>query len=486
MSLARLLFPAVRWSSEHGFHREWEAIERALERGVGGFILFGGEAAAVRDLTEEVRARSPHPLLIASDLERGAGQQFRGATPLPPAGALGALNDPETTRHAARITARDARAVGVDWIFAPDADVDLEPANPIIGTRSFGTDPARVAEQVAAWVRGCREGGALSCAKHFPGHGRTVADSHAELPVVDVGREELEADLRPFRAAIEAGVDSMMTAHVAYPALDPSRLPATLSRPIFTDLLRGEMRFDGLVVTDALIMEGLTEEMDEAAAGVLALAAGCDALLYPGDLEAVIAAVEAGAREGRVPRERVRDALRRLAAAAERVADTPEPQPWGREEDRRWALETALRTLRVERGDPRLPGGTVRLVEIDDDVGGPFPPYSRAALPAALREAGVELGEGGAPLIALYADIRAWKGRPGLSERARQRVGELTEADPDATVLLFSHPRLAAEIPTARNLLAAWGGESLMQEAAAARLTGNEDGVASPAWGLDR
>lgn len=487
MSAARLLFPAVRWSSEHGFHREWEAIERALDRGVGGFILFGGEAAAVRDLTDEMRARSAHPLLIASDLERGAGQQFRGATPLPPAGALGALGDPEATRQAARITARDARAVGVDWIFAPDSDVELEPANPIIGTRAFGTDPARVAAQVAAWVRGCREGGALSCAKHFPGHGRTVADSHVELPVVSASRDAMEADLTPFRAAVEAGVDSMMTAHVAYPSLDPSRRPATLSAPILTELLRGEMGFAGLVVTDALIMEGLTGEMDEAAAGVLALAAGCDALLYPDDPATVIAAVERAVSQGRLAEARVAEALRRLATAAGRVDDTPEPRPWGREEDRRWALETALRTLGVERGEPRLPSaGAVRVMEIDDDVGGPYPPYSRAALPAALREAGVELADDGAPLVAVYADIRAWKGRPGLSQDARRRVREITDAHPEATILLFSHPRLAAELPTARHLLSAWGGESLMQEAVAARLTGNEHAVASVARGLDR
>src|SRR6185295_8272390 len=142
--------------------------------------------------------------------------------------AIGWLRDEAVTERVGELTAREARALGVNWIYAPVADVDLEPENPIIGVRAFGTEPAAVAAQVAAWVRGCRRGGALSCAKHFPGHGRTVGDSHIERPTVSASREMLEADLEPFRAAVEAGVDSMMTAHVAYPALDAEGAVATL------------------------------------------------------------------------------------------------------------------------------------------------------------------------------------------------------------------------------------------------------------------
>lgn len=485
MNVGRLLLPAVRWDAEFGYQREWDALERALEHGVGGFILFGGEAGAVHDLTEELRSRSPHPLLIASDLERGAGQQFRGATPLPPAAALGSLEDIETTRRAGEITARDARAVGVNWVYAPVADVDLEPDNPIIGTRAFGTDPAKVARQVEAWVRGCADGGALSCAKHFPGHGRTVGDSHIERPTVHAERSLLEQDLLPFRALVGAGVDAMMTAHVCYPGLDDGRAPATLSRPILDGLLRREMGFEGMVVTDALIMEGFIAGIDEASAAVIALAAGCDALLYPEDTGAVIAEVDAALRGGRLDPARVAEALGRIERATQRVAG-PAAGQWGLEEDRRWALETAIRTLRVVRGEPSLPAGPVRLLEVEDDLGGPFPPYPRTALPAALQAAGVELSESGSPLVALYSDIRAWKGRPGLSAAAQARVREITDGHPDVTVIFFSHPRLEHEIPTARHLLAAWGGEALMQEAVAALLTGERDRLPSAAGGLDR
>ncbi len=484
-NVARLLLPALRWKADTGFDHCREEVERGLRLGVGGFILFGGEAGAVRALTEELHRRAPHPLLVASDLERGAGQQFRGATPLPPAAALGSLDVPDAVERAGELTAREARALGVNWVYAPVADVDLEPENPIIGTRAFGTDPERVAGQVAAWVRGCARGGALSCAKHFPGHGRTVGDSHIERPAVDVPREALEADLRPFRAATDAGVDAMMTAHVCYPALDPDGNPATLSPRILNGVLREELGFGGLVVTDAIIMEGLTEDMTEAQAGVRAVAAGCDLLLYPDDVEAVVAELGAALEDGRLSRERVDESLGRIAAAAERVAGGPVGE-WGLEEDRRWALETAVRTLQVVRGSPAVPAGPVKLVEIEDDLGGPYPPYPRDAFPAALRAAGVDLAEEGTLLVALYSDIRAWKGRPGISAAARERVREVTAADPDVTVLLFSHPRLAGELPTARNLLAAWGGEALMQEAVVARLTGAADMLPSFASGLDR
>ncbi len=484
-NVARLLLPALRWNAETGFGHCRDEVERGLRLGVGGFILFGGEADAVRALTEELHRRAPYPLLVASDLERGAGQQFRGATPLPPAAAIGWLDEADTAERAGELTAREARALGVNWIYAPVADVDLEPENPIIGTRAFGTDPERVAEQVAAWVRGCERGGALSCAKHFPGHGRTVGDSHIERPCVYVPRADLEQDLRPFRAATSAGVDAMMTAHVCYTALDPDGLPATLSPRILGGVLRGELGFRGLVVTDAIIMEGLVEDMTEVQASVRSVAAGCDLLLYPDDAEAVAAELRAALEDGRLPAARVDDALRRIAAAAERVAGGPAGQ-WGLEEDRRWALETAVRTLRVIRGAPAVPQGPVRLVEVEDDLGGPFPPYPRDAFPAALRAAGVELAEEGATLVAVYSDIRAWKGRPGISAAAQQRVREATAADPDATVVLFSHPRLAGELPTARNLLAAWGGEALMQEAVVAHLTGAADMLPSLAAGLDR
>jgi beta-glucosidase len=273
--IAELFYPAIRWDSVRGYEGEREAIEVALKLGVGGFILFGGPSEQVVVLTEHLHSKSSIQLLIGADLERGAGQQFAGQTALPPLAAIASLEDIQAVRRAASISAAEARELGINWIYAPDCDIDVEPNNPIIGTRSFGSDPERVGEYAAAWIDACQSEGVLACAKHFPGHGRTTADSHKELPRVEESAETIrETDLVPFRSAIERGVASVMSAHVAFPAFDPSGVPATLSRKILTDLLRQELAFTGLVVTDALIMEAVLGE-GESGAVVQALAIAC-------------------------------------------------------------------------------------------------------------------------------------------------------------------------------------------------------------------
>lgn len=462
-----MLFPAIRWKNGSGFDHEREKIAAGLRLGVGGFILFGGEARAVRDLTRELRAASAHPLLIGADLERGAGQQFRDATRLPPLAALGSLDDVDTTRRAGALTAREALSLGVNWVYAPVADIDLEPLNPIVGSRAFGGEAQAVARHVTAWIEGCRAEGALACAKHFPGHGRTITDSHVELPRVAAGRDDLETDLEPFRAAVRAGVDSIMSAHVVYESLDPAH-PATLSPIIVGGLLRGELGFEGLVVTDAMNMSGVLAGADTPGeAGARALAAGADALLYPDDAVAAARAVEDSVG-GLLSESRVGDALARLSAIAGAApADTQDT--WGRVQDGRWALELARRSLIAVRGRPELAPGETALVTVDDDVGGPYPSPSREPFREALTRHGAALGGSGRGLVALYADIRGWKGRPGVSRGALERIERIVSRDPDAVIVLFGHPRLAAEIP-GEHVLGAWGGEALMQEAAAAWL----------------
>ena len=468
--VARLLFPALRWEGDRGFDGQRDVMEAGLAAGVGGFCIFGGAADAVRALTAELRERADRPLLLSADLERGAGQQFEGATPLPPAAALAALADPGVLRTAAALTAREALSLGVNWIYAPVADVDLEPANPIVGTRAMGTEPGAVADAVVAWVEGCRSTGALACVKHFPGHGRTTADSHAELPRVAADRAALQADLRPFRAAVAAGVDSVMSAHVAYPALDGTGLPATLSRPIATGLLREEMGFAGILVTDALIMAGVRAGHGvEGSAAVAAAAAGCDALLYPEDLPAVLAALS-GAHEATLPHGRVAQAAGRIARAAAR-APAGGVGGVGSAPDRAWADEVAERCLLPLRGRPAAAPHASVLV-VDDDLGGPFPPPERSPFLDAggplLRPVEAAPAEG-TLVVCLYADIRAWKGSPRITPAALERVRVAVAARPDATVVLFGHPRLAGSVPGA-HLLVAWGGEAVMQRAAARRL----------------
>src|SRR5437016_6568390 len=228
---ARLVCPALRWR-RGSFRSERTKIEQAIAAGVGGFILFGGTRAAVTALTSALRDTAGRPLLLGSDFERGPGQQVRGLTELPPPAALGYLNDLDATYACGQITGTEARAVGLNWVFAPVCDLDNEPQNPIVQTRSFGCDPERVGSHAAAWIKGCQEHGVMACAKHYPGHGRTTADSHAGLPVVTASIADLQAEATPFAAAVQAGVASVMPAFVAYPGWDPSGSAATFSKLI--------------------------------------------------------------------------------------------------------------------------------------------------------------------------------------------------------------------------------------------------------------
>ncbi|MGH7658101.1 MAG: glycoside hydrolase family 3 N-terminal domain-containing protein, partial [Gemmatimonadales bacterium] len=206
MNPARLVLPALRWREDGGFAHEDGTIGEALDLGVGGFIVFGGTVASVAELTGELEKRAGRPLLLASDLERGAGQQIRGLAEIPPPRALATLGDPRIAYDAGLLTGSQAREVGLNWVLAPDADLDCEPANPIVQTRAFGDDPEVVARLVDNWVRGCQASGALACVKHYPGHGRTTVDSHAELPTVDAPASALSSEDRvPFNAGIRAG-----------------------------------------------------------------------------------------------------------------------------------------------------------------------------------------------------------------------------------------------------------------------------------------
>jgi len=474
--VAELFYPAIRWDATHGFEAQRHAIDEALKLGVGGFILFGGPSEHVASLTEDLNSKSRNALLIGADLERGAGQQFSGQTALPPLAAIASLDDLQAIRRSAAVTATEARSLGVNWIYAPDADIDVEPDNPIIGTRSFGSNPEQVAEYAAAWIDACQAEGVLACAKHFPGHGRTTVDSHKETPRVDVSAETLrETDLVPFRRAIERGVASIMSAHVAFPALDPSGSPATLSRPILTDLLRKEMEFTGLLVTDALIMEGVLAG-GEAEAVVRALQAGCDCLLYPTNLPESVKAVQKAIDDKRLDAESIRQSLERRRRWARWAALSKETNRPTRDESG-WSSQIAERVVHMIREKmPQLPQPW-HLTIVDDDTGGPYPAPSRDPLISSLRAGGIDvvldadpaLDEGGSTVVALFGDIRAWKGRPGYSASAKEAVRQALGKGGrrDQLIVAFSHPRLADELGVDVPILCAWGGEAVMQRAAA-------------------
>lgn len=471
MSLGRLAFPALRWKPQTGFSHEDRAIDHALELGVGGFIVFGvggARADEIAALTADVRRRAGRPILIGSDLERGAGQQARRLTEIPPPGALASLGDDEVTRWAGATTAREALSIGIDWVFAPDADLDIEPKNPIVQTRSFGADPAVVSRNVSFWVKGCQGEGALACAKHFPGHGRTTLDSHNVMPTVATPFDELaDSDLRPFAAAVNSGVAAVMTAHVAYPAWDKSGAPATRS-PTILGYLRRTLGFDGLVVTDAFIMEGARAGASEGEAAVASMAAGCDILLYPGDLPGTLHELERAQAQGRLPAARVADALRRYEAALARVANAGAAPPLPALTSSEVAQRLIARGM-IRGGVPELSGG-IELAVVDDDVGGWYAPGPSDYVARWLARHGVHEQFGGKRVVLAFAEPRAAKGRAGFGPESLARLGQLS--DGAALIVLFAHPRLAAELPGSCPVLVAWHRQRLMQESVAEWLAG--------------
>ncbi len=263
------------------------------------------------------------PLMVGADFERGASMRVAGTTKFPHLMAYGAAHDLALTRYLGLATAQEARALGVQWIFAPDADVNNNPDNPIINTRSFGENPQDVAAQVKAFIDGAHsdpKDRVLVTVKHFPGHGDTNVDSHMGMPVLPADRARMDSmELVPFRAAIEDGVDAVMTAHMAVPALDKPEVPATVSTAVLTGLLRKDLGFNGLIVTDAMDMQGLTKLYSPGEAAVRAIEAGADVLLMSPNPEEAIRAVVSAVNSGRLTRKRIEQSTARVLSAKARV-----------------------------------------------------------------------------------------------------------------------------------------------------------------------
>jgi len=307
-----------------------EVLDQVQRNHVGGLVIRtrGTPLGVARSqvypaaaLANQLQGHAKIPLLVAADFERGTAMRLEEGTSFPHVMAVAATGRVEDAYTMGKITALEAKAVGVHWVFAPVADVNSNAENPIINTRSFGEDPRRVAELASAFVRGVEENGALSTAKHFPGHGDTHTDSHMDLPVISGDRPRLDAvELLPFRAAIQAGASSVMTGHLAVPAVEPdTNIPATLSGRVLTDLLRAEMDFDGLIVTDALDMAGVTSRYAPTEVAVRSILAGADVLLVPPITDAALAALKQAVTSGRIPVQRINASVERILRAKARV-----------------------------------------------------------------------------------------------------------------------------------------------------------------------
>ncbi|MEU1894335.1 glycoside hydrolase family 3 protein [Streptomyces pristinaespiralis] len=323
------------------------AAELIAEYHVGGIIYFAWahntrDPEQIAGLSNGIQRaaldqRNPVPLLISTDQEHGiVARVGKPATLMPGAMALGAGGSASAARRAAQIAGGELAAMGIVQNYAPVADVNINPANPVIGVRSFGADPAAVARMVAAQVKGYQSAGIAATSKHFPGHGDTTVDSHTGIPVITHTRQEWEEiDAPPFRAAIAAGIDSIMTAHIQFPALDASNDPATLSRPILTGILREELGYDGVVVTDALNMEGVREKYGDHRVPVLALLAGVDQLLNPPDLAVAWNGVLDAVRSGEITEDRLDESILRIFLLKEKLGLFRDPFVPQREVGRR-------------------------------------------------------------------------------------------------------------------------------------------------------
>jgi beta-N-acetylhexosaminidase len=397
-----------------------------LAAGLGGVCLFAENIASptgLRALTDAIRAANPDAI-IAIDEEGGDVSRLHAATgsPYPGNALLGRLDDLELTATVARTVAAELRAAGVNLNFAPDGDINSDPRNPVIGVRSFGADAGAVAAHTAAWVAAHEAAGVAVSVKHFPGHGDTAQDSHLALPVVDAPADVLRArELVPFRAAVAAGARTVMTSHLVLPALDPAQ-PATFSPAILGGVLRDELGFDGVIVSDALDMAGASGEIGIPAAAVRALGAGCDLLCIgtrttAEQLDAISAAVASAVEAGELPADRVEDAARRVGAlAASLRATVPRPA----EAVDLTVLPDAAALVAgfavspdaVSRVAEVAPGA--QLVQIETAVNiavgvSPWGPAAAGAEVAVVGE-GDPLPDGAGPLVLIGKDIhrRAW------------------------------------------------------------------------------
>ncbi|HZU24933.1 MAG TPA: glycoside hydrolase family 3 N-terminal domain-containing protein, partial [Bryobacteraceae bacterium] len=445
------------------------------------------------------------PLLVGADFERGASMRVNSTVPWPANMAFGAARDAAAVREEGAETAREARALGVNWVFAPDADVNNNPDNPIINTRSYGEDPQQVARLVQAYIEGAHSDRArpiLVTAKHFPGHGDTAEDSHMGLARLDATHEHIETvELVPFRAAIAAGVDAIMTAHMAVPALEPQNIPATVSRAVLTGVLRNELGFHGLVVTDAMDMLGLSKMFDSGEASVRALEAGVDMLLIPSNPEQAIAGVVAAVRSGRISRARLDESVARVLDAKIRLGltrrRTVDVEAVGDTIDDPHVLDIAQRVadeavtlLKNEKLAVPLAAPANSCLSVL--TGGRYSQYGRQMMhdfretapgmkisvfdpstPAAeLQRAAQEDAPCAANIVAAFAGPSAYKGNVALPDDLAAFVNTLTKGTAPVVMVALGNPYLLRSFPNVSAYLATFSTATTSETAAVRALLG--------------
>ena len=512
---AQMVWPTTLGDYVPGDAAAWRRVTRYVtEDRVGGFTISIGSPTEIAAKLNALQRLSDVPLLIGADLEFGAGYRARGgyalpglqdlggAVVFPPEMALGATRDTALAYAQGRITAIEGRALGIHVVYGPILDVNNNPANPVINTRSFGEDPRLAATLGAALVRGIQDNGMIATGKHFPGHGDTDVNSHLALPVVTASRARLDSvELVPFRAAVGAGVGAMMTFHGAMPALDSTGAPGTLSAAVLQGVLRHDLGFDGLVISDAMDMRGVLDQYGAVEATKRAVAAGADILIQPLDVRQTIDAVVAGVEEGRYPESRIDAAARRILEAKRRVGlarratvDIDSIRVVVGDSSHaaaaRTAAERSITLVKDSLGAVPLTRAGARVLVVTvaqrNDVlaGAAFNAELRQAYPrlriatvapddtagyrALLR--GVDSSD--VVIVCAYISHR-WDATTVEAPRALgEFVRELTRRRRPPVVVSFGNPYLLQQLPWAPAYMVAWGGFPVSQRAAAQALLG--------------
>ncbi|MCK5651894.1 MAG: glycoside hydrolase family 3 C-terminal domain-containing protein [Gemmatimonadetes bacterium] len=492
-------------------------LEMIQENGIGGVVMSVGSPSEVAVKLNHFQERSRIPFLVAADLESGAGFRLQGAvflpgtidlggaTRFPSFMAVGATGDARLAYQMGRVTATEARAVGIHVPFAPVLDVNDNPDNPIINIRSLGEDPRAVARLGTAFMRGIQDHGADATGKHFPGHGDTETDSHLELPVIRADRARLDSmELFPFRQAIDAGMGGVMTAHISVPALDGGQGdPATISHDVLTGLLRGEMGFDGLIYTDAMDMYAIDRAYGRLEATIRAVEAGADVILMPPDVGEAVAGIVQAVESGRITEARLDQSVMRILRLKEelglhesRLVDVGEiPEKVGIPEHVERAQEVADRSITLLRNEGdllpllgtrtapvlsvtyrrpsdlmagrvlngRLRATYPRLVtaEVDPDTD----PEVYEALLARARRSNLVV-------VSLHVTTVSYSGSVAVPEEVTDFIKELAQAGVPHVVISFGNPYLIRDFPDVQAYLLAWSGAAVSQRAAARALFG--------------
>ena len=478
--------------------------KQIVENKVGGFVFYRGDALELAAMTNEMQRVSKVPLLMAADFERGLPMQIKSGTSFTHNMGIAAAGNPADSYRKGRIIAEEMRALGINWLYGPVSDVANNPLNSMVNVRSYGENPAKTAEFVAAEVRGLRDGGVLSTAKHFPGHGDTPIDSHIDLPTINISREQFEkTELAPFRAGIAAGLDSLMTAHIALPNVTGDNIAASLSPQINQDLIRRQLKFDGIITTDSLGMGAIIKHYSPTESVVRAIKAGADIALLPPNPKAAIDALEKAVLSGEIPRTQIDDSVKRILRAKYR-AGLANYQPVDlnnvnkiveKPENVKFANELAERSMTLFRNESGvLPLGAKQaqnamfiIVAGDDDPdqGNVF----KAAVEQRVKGARVvkvdkrttereydqilsDARKAGTIVVAPFVKRAALKGTIALPDAEADFIRRLIDKNKSVAVVAFGSPYQLRQFPDAKVYLAAWAVEDVAQTAAARAVFG--------------